>query len=150
MAHPRPLYRSRAFWLGVLVIIFLGCSWKRSIHYYDVFSYGEATGGRGLSFGQRNSLFIATWIPAKAPAGFIPGFHRFSIMMKGSNRTAFPSLFAEDIPTQELPPYFRSFRLPHWLVMLLFLFGWTIFLTLRGQRMKRLTADPSSTRLPSQ
>ena len=141
MVHPRPLYRSKSFWLGVLVIIFLGWSWQRSIHHYDAFSYGEATGGRGISLSQRNSLFIVTWVPAKNLAGFTPGFHRFVVPMKGPDKTAFPALFSQDILTGKLPPSFRSFHLPHWFVMLLFLFGWTTFLILRSQRMKQLTAN---------
>lgn len=126
------------------MLIFLAWSWQRSIHFYEVISYGEASGGRGLSLSQRDSLLIATWVPEKAPAGFSPGFHRFGIFLGERDKPTFPALFSKDILTGKLPPSFRSFYLPHWFVMFLFLFGWTTFLILRGQRMQRLHPDTAN------
>jgi len=137
----RPLYRWKSMWLGLLMLGFLGWGWKRSVHYYDVASCGEGSGGRGVSLGQRDSRVILTWVPAKSPSGFAPGFHWFSVMMNERSYPIFPGIFSKDPNNMRLPDSFRWFHLPHWFLMLLFLVLWAAFLAWRWRRVKQLTAS---------
>jgi hypothetical protein len=137
----RPLYRCKSLWLGLLMLVFLGWGWKRSVHYYDVASYGEASGGRGVSLSQRDSKVIVTWVPAKSPAAFAPRLRWFSVMMNERNHPIFPGIFSEDAALQHFPSSFQWFYLPYWFLMLLFLIPWAAFLAWRWRRVKQLTAS---------
>ncbi|MEK7951561.1 hypothetical protein [Luteolibacter soli] len=140
---PRPLHRWKSLWLGILVLIFLAWNWQRSIRYYDSASWAEASGARGISLSQRDSVVFVTWAPAKDPDTFSPGFHIFRARMSKRHYPTFPALFSGDpMGPNHPPPPFRAIYIPHWFLILLFLTPWSVFLAWRWRRIKRLTTPP--------
>ncbi len=140
---PSPLYRWKSFWLGVLVLIFLGWAWVRSIHHYDAVSWGEAHGGRGILLSQRDSKVSIIWNSSKFIAVVPPGFNLSSVNLNPRNNTLFPWA----IKWREFPAdLFWTASFAHWFLIVLFLMPWTAFLLWRSRRMKRLavaTVEPN-------
>lgn len=131
---PRPFHRWKSFWLGVLVLIFLGWAWVRSIDCRDVASWGEAHGGRGILLSQRDSEVLITWNSSKIIAVVAPGFSVSSVKLNPRSHT----VLARAITWQESPEYpLLTASIAHWFIILLFLLPWTTFLLWRHRRMKR-------------
>jgi hypothetical protein len=134
MTHP-PLHRWKSFWLGLLVLAFLGWSWVRSMDYVEGIlwmprhlniSAGQAFGSVSLNWdGSRppTPYPIFSWIHEAAPAGE-PWFH------KAMNWETYD---------QQL-----QLTVAHWLLILLFLLTWTAFLLWRYRRMKRFAVTAGS------
>ena len=134
---PRPFHRWKSFWLGVLVLIFLGWAWVRSIHCRDVVSWGEAHGGRGILLSQRDSKVLITWNTSKIIAVVAPGFSVSSVNLNPRSHTVFPrAIHWREFPDYPLP----TTSIAHWFLIFLFLLPWTTFLVWRNRRMKRLAA----------
>ena len=134
---PRSLLRWKSFWLGVLVLIFLGWAWVRSIHCHDVVSWGEAHGGRGIFLSQRDSKVVITWNSSMLIAAVAPGLSVSSVNMNPQSDTIFPrAITRRELPDHLLPTASTA----HWFLILLLLVPWTSFLLWRSRRMKRLAA----------
>jgi hypothetical protein len=138
---PRPFHRWKSFWLGVLVLIFLGWAWVRSIHCHDVASWGEAHGGRDILLSQRDSRVLITWNSSTLIAAAPPGFSVSRVKMNPRSNTIFPRA----ITWQELPEYpLQTASFAHWFLILLFLIPWTAFLLWRARRLKHLARPDGS------
>lgn len=128
--RPRPFYRWRSFWLGVLVLGFLGWGWGKSI---------KANSG----------LFIVA-----------PPFFNGEISQEGSTvriGSMHPTGAANSVitwdepsppvphPPPRLPVAFQLdaeggewiVRVAHWFLILLFLVPWSALLLWRGRRRNR-------------
>ena len=70
---PRPLYRWKSFWFGVLIIVFLVWGWIRSSTHADYLSWkqGNLALGAGQLGGQLN-FWHDNW-EALVPSGFDAG-----------------------------------------------------------------------------
>lgn len=119
--NPRPIYRWKTFWFGVLVIAFLGWGWERSLRFH--------------------SFCLAGWIVLGQKSGeicFVVPLHK--------DRS--PVEFV-DVPFEQdslwLAPAFthESFKgdqwlcVAHWVLTILFLIPWAAFLAWRWRRLKR-------------
>jgi hypothetical protein len=138
---PRPLQRWKSFWAGVLVLVFLGWAWVRSIHHYDAVSWGEAHGGRGILLSQRDSKVLITWNSSKLIAVVPPGFTLSSVNRNPRSNTLFPwAINWREFPADP----FRTASFAHWFLILLFLIPWTAFLFWRARRLEHLARPDGS------
>jgi hypothetical protein len=131
---PRPIYRWKSFWLGVLVLGFLGWAWVRSMDHRDAFDFGV-----GADMWQIDSNFGT--ISASRHAQLGPGrgidFLGFTSEPGGGYMREFPRAFEH--VTLENFPRSKWWTVADWFVILLFLVPWVLFLAWRWWRMKRLT-----------
>jgi len=127
---PRRLIRWKSFWLGILVLGFLGWAWVRSVNVVDRFSWIEPFVGIGGELSQAEG-----WI------GFAAGEN-----LGPSREYTYSS---SEFLHEEWPV--RTFRLlvdedevlyagiSHWFLILLFLVPWSAFLAWRWRRQRILT-----------
>ena len=142
---PRPLYRWKSFWLGILGIVVLGSAWARSIHFGEIVLFGGPTAPSGTMVGQsRGVVGITTFRP---PAEFslmcsspVAG-NRLSRISAWRNPHGHPRY---EIPSAAEFHRFEShwsFGLAHWLLTLLFTGAWVAGLRRRWKLMKRWSQE---------
>ena len=137
---PRPLYRWRSFWLGVLVLAFLGWAWARARSHEDIVSLRPGTKAL-YTFASSAGYFRcgSTTLHARGPHS-APAFDHFSGPSEDISPW-FPSLFTYNHTADKF--YAVTFyAIAHWLLFLTFFLPWTAFLAWRGRRMKKL--NPAS------
>lgn len=124
---PRPFYRWRSFWLGVLVIVFLGWAWMRSISRTEGWEYSTTVTRSGV-LAQRSGTVVLAWNDPSAVGDPVQFFSH--------------EMAPEDSP---LPPAFELDRwdmepgrgetilctIAHWFLILLFLVPWCGWLAWR-------------------
>ena len=131
---PRPLHRSKALWLGILVLTFLAWAWRMS----------KATDAGFTLY---------------TPSGAIVANHsngRVSILHDASLKTTPTRLHFEctniNFDPEWFPPAFdttdQHYRIAHWLIILLFLLTWSAFLAWRWQRIRQLSEATAPTEPP--
>ena len=126
---PRPLHRWKSFWLGIVVLAFLGCGWLRSMSHTDgffwlpehfMFTAFQSTGRLGFA-----------WDYSKPPSPL----HYFQWVHEPISSTGepwFPRAVVPEVYDRQF-----QFSIAHWFLMLLFLLAWSAFLGWRVGRMKR-------------
>jgi hypothetical protein len=136
---PRPLHRWKSFWLGLLVLVFLGCGWVRSMGFRDDVGW-ESTRGEVIGAAQAGGtvrMFLFAGFPMNR--GF---YHETGV---ASFPTWFPRgtwrLFESSGRSAEI-------GIAHWFLILLFLVPWSGFLVWRVRRMERLKS-PGPKSIPS-
>jgi hypothetical protein len=135
--HPRPLHRWKSFWLGLLVLIFLGWAWVRSMHQTDDISYKPSSSS--ISWGatiQRGTVFLAWVDDTSVPDGLnVSSFSGWktniwfkkAIVLQGARTDGW-----------------QSISIAYWFLILLFLVPWAGFLFWRIRRMRRAGEMPRS------
>jgi hypothetical protein len=123
---PRPLYRWKSFWFGVLVIAFLGWAWVRSNYYVETVSFrAPAVSKTGIVGNWSNKLHLrcrsSNW---GEPEGLNVRSHR---EVRVSHW--FPEAVDESWP---------GVSIAHWFLLLLFLVPWAGWLAWRWRRLSRL------------
>ena len=149
MMKPRPMYRWKSFWLGVLVLAFSGWAWWSS-HEYE--SY--AAGGQFAVVHQAGHVGVLRtgYTPARA-MGHV-------LMNQRAEIEVFPLPFLiRGRGLSDLPPFDRSgtFKqavegeyltypvncwalfFPHWVLAMVFGVAWVSFLGWRWRKQRRLT-----------
>ena len=115
--RPRPLYKWKSFWLGILVLGFMGWAWARSTARMDGVSWGYNDKGDnmelwhafgGIDFSMGNDPF---------DTGTVPGIGGYSY-----------NLAVSPVPTG---------RLPIWFLMLHFCLVWSAWLFFHWKREQR-------------
>ena len=125
----RAIYRWKSFWLGVLVLVFLGWAWMRS----------------------RSQWESAMWVSASAP--------EYVAVLQGGGQLGFGTAVNRGYPTELridkiaidwplvwFPPWYADgceitvgeHMVAHWFVMLVFLVIWASWLGWRWRRIRRL------------
>jgi hypothetical protein len=128
----RPIHRWKSFWLGVLVLSFLGWAWVRSMHRIDEISYKVPTSSR--SWGACTGFGAVLMGCSDDP--FAPDGLRFSSSRANPDwgTTWFPDAILLEGGADES---WQNFSIAHWFLILLFLVSWTGFLLRRVRRMRR-------------
>jgi len=151
--QPRPLYRWKSFWLGVLVLGFLGWAWwisykfstRVSYWHVDVIHCEGYTGIRvsewvALDYFSHERVEDDAWASRIIPMPFF---------VRGLERDRGPQTWRGEATYREfhewayrsMLPERRALFLPHWLLIATFLVVWTAFLAWRWRRMRR-NAEP--------
>jgi hypothetical protein len=142
---PRPLIKWKSFWLGILVLVFLGWAWVRSIGHADSVWAGVRSSEWLLtSFAGR-----MTWLchdeAFRGEARSIHGLG-FDSGRGGDNeewiQPAFEK-FQRDVPYGNGTLSF--WRVSHWFLILLFFLPWSAFRAWRYRRQRKLTETNPST-----
>lgn len=124
---PRPLYKWKSFWLGILVLVFLGWAWARSMNFNDRLDWG--TGSRSYILEGRPGHMVFFWWPSSKKE-----FSRSSVEIEGS--LSFPAWLKIWAGRDGVP----GFTVAHWFVILAFLIPWSAFLAWRWKRQRKLSA----------
>lgn len=135
---PRPVHRWKSFWLGILVIVFLGWAWARSIHFEEIVLFGASTAPSGTMVGQSGGMVGITAF--RPPAELI--LICFSPIAGNSLSEVSAWRNPHGRPHYEIPAAvelewyeFRwSFGLAHWLLILIFAATWLSVLRWRWRR----------------
>ena len=160
---PRRLIRWRSFWLGILVLGFLGWAWRDSLSHTFGFQWKQLTvannsgggvlvlrkaGGKWRWRVERGgaSRYPSHWDPpAFFVQPFLVGVSR-SPNAEVSALTVTEELDRASNPKEWAQAVVNEFRsgswalfAPYWLLILLFLVPWTAFLAWRWQRQCNLT-----------
>jgi hypothetical protein len=128
-ATPRRLIRWKSFWLGILVLGFLSCSWVRSMHEMATFvPWTESQLSLQSVFGRLNIAYIGPSVP-QYDAG----------LTLEDGMAPDP----EDYPPSAVAflksDFTTEVNIAHWLLILLFLVPWVSFLAWRWRRQRKLT-----------
>ncbi|MEK7954090.1 hypothetical protein [Luteolibacter soli] len=148
---PRPLHRWKSFWLGVLIIAFLGWAWVASMRHVDVLYWNSAVGSSTPSPASKNfdhfvyrnfGRFVLTagqtlgWVEVKWDTSrFSPLASHWSHQI--ITLTPKETWFARAVRVERYPGRLEVF-VAHWLLILLFALPWATCLFYRHRRMKRL------------
>jgi hypothetical protein len=130
---PRRLYRWKTFWLGVLVLAFLGWAWIRSMGYVDGIVWMRH--GVMVSVGQAYGGFDFSWDPSRAPSG-LQMFQPFHETITGPGERWLPKA----VNWEYYDPRIIQVQVAYWLIILVFLFLWSAWLVLHGKRERRKAA----------
>jgi hypothetical protein len=132
---PRPINRWKSFWLGVLILVFLGWAWARSGHQMDYLqaprfflrqASGEltaflwnddSTGGRWMVSSDPISYGVGDGVPRAFRWDRVSDYDLFTKIDKDLGRRCVVS---------------------HWFLMLLFLVPWVGFLVWRVRKQRQL------------
>ena len=133
------MYRWKSFWLGVLVMAFLGWAWVRSMNRLDaiLFHVGDKRwqvyGTMGTMSAMSRTLPPAGWGAVMRRGS--PAFNYFSEPAAGSG--GIPPAFGHILYSES--PRTERWFVADWCLMLLFLGAWSAVLAWRWRRQQRLT-----------
>ena len=124
----RPLHRWKSFWLGVLVLGFLGWAWVRSRSWLDGFLW--VSGSNLMTGGQHAGAVSWAWDSSRLP--FLdPLFEWRHEPVSSVGEPLIPrALVWETYPGQ------AQLTVAHWFLMLVFLMSWAGFLAWRWRRVR--------------
>jgi hypothetical protein len=127
---PRPLYRLKSFWFGVLVIAFLGWAWNWSRYRSDQLTWrlnpasavtlSQASGGVWLWWGDN-------WGPGDRIEYLNGDISKDSQLLN-------VAIFRKSRPG------FWNYGVSHWFIILLFLVPWSGWLAWRWRRIRKFAA----------
>jgi hypothetical protein len=131
---PRPIIRWKSFWLGILVVVFLGCAWVCSLRHVDslaICGVGMTSNPVIVLGNSQGSMFLQVELQGGAPGKV---FRRQHSTIEGELELHLP-------PGLEFIPVSHTGNvviLAHWFLMLLFFFPWAAFLAWRWRRQRNL------------
>jgi hypothetical protein len=138
---PRPIHRWKSFWLGVLVLIFLGWAWVTSMSLLHIAGYIYPSKSQAIFL--RNlpgTIEIENTGPHYSVTPVTPPVQWYSYAR------------IHDPVWLPRPMLFQPFgalggwtvHLPYWLITPLFLIPWTGLLAWRWRQIKRFAAEARS------
>ena len=131
---PRPFHRWKSFWLGLLVLIFLGWAWVRSTHHIDDISYKASSSSRTWVVSTGFGALLLGWADDPfAPDG--PEVSSYAVDRTWVTNGWFPKPITLE---GDRPEGWQSFSIAHWFLILLFLVPWAGFHFWRVRRMRRV------------
>ena len=134
---PRPIYKWKTLWLGLLILASLTWAWSRSRSHIDYASasLGPSTWCGILSADGYLGCRIATY-----PHGTVVSTARFDYgSITDSAKPWFPKPFHN---AQDQGLRAHSYGIAHWLITLLFLLTWSTLLLWRWKKSKRPASLP--------
>ena len=135
---PRPLHRWKSFWAGILVLVFLGWAWSRSLRHLDGFLWMAPR--FHLSAGQTAGRLELAWSASDGAWG-----RDFLWILEAAANTGEP--FFPKAVNWETYPGKIQLTVAHWFLILLLLVPWSAFIRWRFRRNRRIARE-STTSLP--
>lgn len=135
---PRPIYRWKSFWLGVLVLCFLGWAWADSMEKDS--GVGFVVAGCPMGPASREATVALSWVDQIVSFG-----SHWRVVDHYRLPTTTPSAFpppSYTIIDSGAPSLIHRVRIPYWLVMIVCLSAWGVFMAWRWRRVSRLTEVP--------
>jgi hypothetical protein len=135
---PRPFHRWKIFWVGLLMLGFLGMSWFRSLNSREGFQ--GSIGDRVVQCDHSHSE-VSLHVREGSPA-FHPEFHLVHERAWG-DANWFPQPFSfSSFDSKGSGSYLLYYRVAHYLLILLLCFVWIPPMIWRFRRTKRSAASP--------
>ena len=139
---PRPVIRWKSFWLGILVLGFLGWAWVSTAEHFYLAQWNDA-GMLVLVRSSRGTIGVAKFTTpvgtALLPSG---GARRFSAShgATATQDTRWPS--AVDFKDPEISGHYNvtSLSMAYWFLILLFLAVWSSWLFFHWKREQKKAA----------
>jgi hypothetical protein len=122
---PRPLYRWKSFWLGVVVLVFLGWAWVRSVQHRDAVTLYFPSAQHSLTLASRAGSCTVIWEDLPTAGVTWPAFTTISKPMRSG------TWFQEAVGI-----YDWRWAVAYWFLILLFLGPWLGVLFWRVRRRK--------------
>ena len=129
MMTPRPMHRWKSFWLGVIVVVFLGWAWVRSVQHRDAVTFYFPNAGHELTLASRAGAFRLAWNELPPSGVTWPAFTT-------SSRPTTAQWFADAADIFNGSSV-RGVGMSYWLGILLFLGLWLELLFWRVRRRRR-------------
>lgn len=129
---PRPIHRWKSFWLGVLILVFLGWAWARSQHHLDGFLWMGPS--FQLSAGQITGRVELTWADSSGARG-----KSFIWVQEAASNDGEP-LFPKAVNWESYPGQIQL-TVAHWFLIGLVLLPWSTFLGWRYRRIRRMARE---------
>jgi hypothetical protein len=129
----RPLHRWKTFWLGLLVLIFLGWSWWASMNQIVGVTWASSNGVRQLQLFNYDAM-AGCWIGDdgyRRTAGFHWDQRKYETEEKEDGIWFQPGVALTEQSG-------NGVKFAHWFLILLFLVSWAGFLLWRVRRMRPL------------
>ena len=126
---PRPLYKWKSFWLGLLVLGFLGWVWMRSTRRLDFLDV-RLPPDKVYNIGSYGGVFIAV-------ESDVPGVADIAFALR-SHRSPDPAARRWALYSRSTTDYRVLVAFPLWLPILLILLPWSAYLIWRWRRLKRV------------
>jgi hypothetical protein len=128
---PRPIYRWKSFWLGGVVLVFLGWAWVRSMERSEDVTVMKGSRIWIWSSQSASLTCTVTTLPMKFPSKL--GFDANVIV--NDHHDYFPKAFSH-----RGEPGMEFYQIAYWFVMVFFLVPWLAFLFWRVRKQGRNTA----------
>ncbi|RYD33941.1 MAG: hypothetical protein EOP87_10100 [Verrucomicrobiaceae bacterium] len=135
---PRPIHKWKTFWLGILIIAFLGWAWLRSCHSADFLEWYFPAIGNGFVSNGGGSINLGLNRPDVGGDPFT--YYANDLSPVRSRYPLFPIAFEYErrvMFEHEVTGPTTAASIAHWFLILLFLIPWLFLLLWRSQRMKR-------------
>jgi 4-amino-4-deoxy-L-arabinose transferase-like glycosyltransferase len=126
---PRPIYKWKSFWFGILVLVLLGWAWVRSMDWQDWICYGYGGDSR-IELG--NHTATVEFLLGKSE-GVIGTQGFFTLTRRIDDPEA---AFEHAIEIIRMPGRFWM-QIAHWLLILYFLIPWLSILAWRVWRQRK-------------
>jgi len=125
---PRPLIKWKSFWLGILVLVFLGWAWVRSMHEgVTLVPWEDSLLSFQSLFGRLDISYISPSIP------------QYSVGLDFEEVAPDPEDYLPDAVYFLKNDFTLTVEFAYWFLMLLFLIPWASFLVWRYRRQRKLT-----------
>lgn len=131
--HPRPFYRWKSFWFGVLVLLFLAGGWWLSLSHTHLMRLDWTVGNCVIATHEQGFFRINLSTDDLSGLFSKPRFHAggFEHWERTEQSTAF-SYSSDQVWTKA--------SVAHWFLILLFLVPWSGWLARRWRKQKRAQA----------
>ena len=158
---PRPIYRWKAFWLGLFVTCFLAWAWWDSLNFSSSGMWhqthfnsgiGEITLARQTSYSVKPAWTRS--ILRRSSAYQPPSLFEAPLFLRGGGKNTIPN----DPPPTLREAYVIGMAIaprtnwlliiPYWLILSAFSLAWSAFLLWRRWKMKHLTRTASNNPSP--
>ena len=126
---PRPLHRWKSFWLGILILSFLGWAWTDSMRQESIL-FWAAPSRVALSATQTSGVIGISWTFTTPPVTQHFHYRRQPISVR-ERHTWFPKGLA-----YENDGYASYAGFAHWFLIILFLSPWCTFIAWKSRRQR--------------
>ena len=125
---PRPLHCWKSFWLGILVLAFLGWAWTRSMGHVDGVTWMRK--GTMVTAGHAYGGVDFSWDPSRAPSSLemVQPFHELIPRERW---------FGKAVNWEYYEPQIIQVQIAYWLIILVFLVLWSAWLFSHGKRERK-------------
>jgi len=131
---PPTLLRWKSFWLGILVLAFLGWGWVRAMRHVEGVMWMRK--GVMVTAGHAYGKVDLSWDPSRAPSS-LEMFQPFHELNAEHDRLWFPKA----VNWEYYEPQIIQTQIAYWLIILVFLALWSAWLFLHGKRKRRKAAS---------
>jgi hypothetical protein len=130
MMTPRPIYKWKSFTLGVVVLVFLGWAWVRSVQHRDAVTVYFPSAQHSVTLASRAGSCTVAWEELPSTGVTWPVFTTQS----SARNTGI--WFQEAVEIGDMGGGRYWAEMAYWFIILLVLVAWSLLLILRWRRVR--------------